>query len=105
MIPRKEFAVRFFGSIQKRYVFCLSGLVLIMFLLAVFGARGLWQIYRLKDERQKISLSNAALMAENRRIASQVERMRQHKKEEVERIAREELGLVKKGEVIYQFEK
>ena len=97
--------MRFFGSIQKKYILCLSGLILIMFLLAIFGARGLWQIYRLKAERQKISFSNVALMAENRRIASQVERMRHYKKEEVERIAREELGLVKKGEIVYQFEK
>ena len=97
--------MRFFGSIQKKYLFCLAGLVIVMFLLAVFGARGLWQIYSLKEERQKIWTSNASLVTENRRLADQVERMRSHKKEEVERIAREELGLVKKGERIYQFEK
>jgi cell division protein FtsB len=97
--------VRFFGSIQKKYLVCLGGLVLAMFLLAVFGARGLWQIHRLQDERQKIRVSNEALAAENRRLADQVTRMRNHKKEEVERIAREDFGLVKKGEVVYQFEK
>ncbi len=97
--------MRFFGSIQKKYLYCLAGLVLAMFLLAVFGARGLWQIHNLQDERQKIRTSNAALAAENRRLADQVARMRHYKKEEVERIAREDLGLVKKGEIVYQFEK
>ncbi len=97
--------MHFFGSIQKKYLFCLAGLIIAMFLLAVFGARGIWQIHRLQEDRQKIHASNGALAGENRRLAEQVSRMRNYKKEEVERIAREELGLVKKGEVVYQFEK
>jgi cell division protein FtsB len=28
-----------------------------------------------------------------------------HSKDEVEKVAREELGLVKKGEIVYQFER
>jgi len=41
---------------------------------------------------------------ENQKLTQQVQRLRYHK-EEVEKIAREELGLVKKGEIIYQFER
>jgi cell division protein FtsB len=43
------------------------------------------------------------LREENQKLAEQIERMK-HNKEEVERIAREELGLVKKGELVYKFE-
>ena len=75
-----------------------------MLLFAVFGSRGLVQIYKLKDERNRIQLSNARLQEENRRLGAQIERLR-HNKEEVEKVAREELGLVKKGEIVYQFEK
>jgi cell division protein FtsB len=62
------------------------------------------QIYHLRQEREKIELVNARLRAENQKLTMQIERMK-HSKEEVERIAREELGLVKRGEVVYQFER
>ncbi len=96
--------MRFFGAIQKKYIFFLSLFVSGMLLLAVFGSRGLVQIYRLEEERNRIQMSNARLQEENRKIAEQVQRLR-HNKEEVEKVAREELGLVKKGEIVYQFEK
>jgi len=62
------------------------------------------QIYHLKGEREKIKIATGRLSEENRKLAQQIERMKKNKKEEVERIAREELGLVKKGEIIYKFE-
>jgi cell division protein FtsB len=64
----------------------------------------LLQIYHLKEERDRIDLSNARLRDENQKMLQQVQRLR-YNKEEVEKIAREELGLVKKGEIIYQFER
>ena len=77
----------------------------IMFFFIIFGGRSLVQIYQLREEREKIKTANARLREENQKLAGQVERMKNNKKEEVEKIAREELGLVKKGEVVYQFEK
>ena len=62
------------------------------------------QIYHLKEERNRIEGSNARLQEENRKLAEKVNRLRNNK-DEVEKVAREELGLVKKGEVVYQFEK
>lgn len=62
------------------------------------------QIYQLREEREKIKAVNARLREENQKLGEQVERMKHHKEKEVEKIAREELGLVKKGEIIYQFE-
>ena len=62
------------------------------------------QIYHLKREREKIECGNARLRAENQKLPAQIERMK-HSKDEVEKIAREELGLVKRGEVVYQFER
>jgi len=75
-----------------------------MVFFTLFGGRGLLQIYHLKEERDRIHLSNARLRDENEKLLQQVQRLR-HNKEEVEKIAREELGLVKKGEIIYQFER
>ena len=63
------------------------------------------QIYHLKGEREKIKSANARLREENQKLTEQLSRMKHNKEEGVEKIAREELGLVRKGEVVYQFEK
>ena len=75
-----------------------------MFLFAIFGSRGLVQVYKLKGEGNRIQMSNARLQEDNRKLVEQIRRLRNNK-EEVEKVAREELGLVKKGEIVYQFEK
>jgi cell division protein FtsB len=75
-----------------------------MLVFTIFGGRGLMQIYHLKEEREKIKIATGRLSEENRKLAQQIERMKKNKKEEVERIAREELGLVKKGEIVYKFD-
>jgi cell division protein FtsB len=89
---------------RKRNLLYLASFITLLFFFAIFGGRGLMQIYHLKQEREKIKFSNARLRAENLKVAAQIERMK-HSKEEVEKIAREELGLVKRGEVVYQFER
>ena len=75
-----------------------------MVVFGVFGVRGLMNIYHLRGEREKVRTVNARLNEENKRLAEQIKRLR-HNREEVEKIAREELGLAKKGEIVYQFEK
>ncbi len=75
-----------------------------MLLFALLGGRGIMQIYQLKEERNRIQESNARLQEENRKLAEKINRLRTNK-EEVEKVAREELGLVKKGEIVYQFDK
>ena len=74
-----------------------------MILFAIFGSRGLIQIYQLKEERSRVQMSNARFQEENRRLAEQIKRLRNNK-EEVEKLARE-LGWAKKGEIVYQFER
>ena len=96
--------MRFFGPSSKKYLLYLASLIAVLFFFTIFGGRGLVQIYHLKKEREKIEYSNARLRAENQKLPAQIERMK-HSKDEVEKVAREELGLVKKGEVVYQFER
>jgi cell division protein FtsB len=96
--------MRFFGSIRKQYFIYLAVFISAMLVFSVFGSKGLMEIYNLKGEQEKIKMSNARLREENGKLAQQIERMKKNKKEEVEKIAREELGLVKKGEIIYKFE-
>lgn len=96
--------MRIFGLVRRKYflygmAFCLASLV-----FTIFAGRGLMQIYHLKEEREKIKVVAGHLQEENQKIAQQIEKMKKNKEEEIERIAREELGLVKRGEIIYKFE-
>jgi cell division protein FtsB len=95
--------MRFFGSIEKKYFLFLAVFISGMLLLALFGSRGLVQIYKLKEERNRTRMSNFRLQEENRKLSEQINGLRNNK-EEVEKAARE-LGLVRKGELVYQFEK
>lgn len=95
--------MRFFGSIQKKYVFGLAVFISAMFILTIFGERGLMHIYQLREERARIQAANTRLREENQKLTEQVNRMRNNQSE-IEKIARENLGLVKKGEIVYQFE-
>ncbi|MBI5967081.1 MAG: septum formation initiator family protein [Deltaproteobacteria bacterium] len=95
--------MRLFGLSRKKYLLCLAGLVSGMAFFTLFGGRDLMQIYQLRAEWDKIKAANVRLREENQKLAEQIERMK-HSKEEVEKIAREELGLVRKGEIIYHFE-
>ena len=93
----------FLRTLPKKYLLCFGALVAAMMLFTIFGGRGLLQIYHLSEERDRILLSNARLREENQKLSQQIQRL--HNKEEVEKIAREELGLVKLGEIIYHFER
>lgn len=95
--------MRLFGLIRKKYLLCLAGLVSAMAFFILFGGRDVVQIYQLRTEWDKIKAANTRLGEENQKLAEQIKRMK-NSKEEVEKIAREELGLVKKGEIIYHFE-
>ncbi|HSR13702.1 MAG TPA: septum formation initiator family protein [Thermodesulfobacteriota bacterium] len=96
--------MRFFGAIQKKYILYLSIFASGMLLFAVFGSRGLVQIYKLKEEKNRIAAANGRLQEENRRLSHQVARLR-NSREEIEKVARDELGLVRKDELVYHFEK
>jgi cell division protein FtsB len=102
---RSGFLLRLLGIFHRRYLLYLTAFIAVMFFFIIFGGRGLMQVYHLKEERDKIRSANSRLGEENKKLADQIERMKHNKKEEVEKIAREELGLVKKGEVVYQFER
>ncbi|NWF55078.1 MAG: septum formation initiator family protein [Syntrophaceae bacterium] len=96
--------MRFFGRLEKKYLAFLSLLIFGVLLFTVFGSRGLVQIFQMREEKDRILMGNARLEEENKRLSEQIHRLRTDK-DEIERIAREEMMLVGKGEIVYQFEK
>ena len=77
-------------------------LFLILTLLTFFGDKGILHLFRLKKELARIKEVNLKIEEENGKLKEEVRRL-QHEKRYIEEIARKELGMVKEGEIIYQF--
>jgi len=84
-------------------------LILILFLFLIFGFftffgdKGIIHLLRLQKEWSRIKDANVKIEEENRKLREEVKRL-QYEKRYIEEIARKELGMVKEGEIIYQFE-
>jgi len=88
---------------NKRVLITVLMLVLVMIFFTFFGEKGLLQVYRLRKELKEIERVNMELRQENERLRAEIGNLRTNKKY-IEELARRELGLVKKGEIVYQFD-
>jgi cell division protein FtsB len=70
--------------------------------LLVLDQRGLPRYRSLRDERAALVRDNDALRSEVRALARDVEALRSDESS-VERIARDELGMIRPGEILFQF--
>ncbi|MCX8118189.1 MAG: septum formation initiator family protein [Desulfobacterota bacterium] len=68
-----------------------------------FGEKGLLHLIRLKKELARIREMNLKLSEENEKLKEEIRRLR-NDKGYIEEVARKELGLVKEGELLYQFD-
>ena len=69
----------------------------------VYGGPGLGKLMELRRELAALETKNQIMRAENERLAREVRALR-HDLTAIERVAREELGLVRPGEIVFQFE-
>ena len=88
---------------NKRVLITVLMLVSVMIFFTFFGEKGLLQVYRLRRELKEIERVNMELRQENERMRAEIGNLRTNKKY-IEELARRELGLVKKGEIVYQFD-
>lgn len=72
-------------------------------LYAVFGDKGLLDVYALKRERDGIVAFNRTMEAENRQMEARIERLKTDERY-IGYIARTELGMIGPNEVIYRIE-
>jgi cell division protein FtsB len=80
-------------------------LLTLMFLLSVYtmvGERGVFHLWRLRGEKTDLDEQNFSLQKENEALRQRISRLR-YDDFYLEKIAREELNLVRPGEVIYRF--
>jgi len=88
---------------KKSFLLLLLTIFSILGFITFFGENGILRLLHLKEEFVRIKQSNARIEAENQRLREEVKRL-QSEKRYIEEIARGELGMVKEGEVIYQFD-
>jgi cell division protein FtsB len=88
---------------NRRILIPILLLVSVMIFFTFFGDKGLLQVYRLRRELKGIQRANMELQRENERLRAEIDNLRTDKKY-IEELARRELGLVKKGEIVYQFD-
>lgn len=67
----------------------------------VYGRTGLAHLYELRRTRNELRKRNETLRADNARLREQTEALK-HDPRALERVARDELGLVKQGETVYE---
>ena len=69
--------------------------------MAVFGEKGLLDLYRLKNEHAELSETNKEIARENISLLNEINRLKTDLVY-VESVARKDLGFVTKDEIIFQ---
>ncbi len=87
---------------RKRRLIFIGLLVMLMAILSVGGNRSLIRIYRMTKTKSELHREIARLKQVNQELGRDVQSFT-NDPQRVEAMAREELGLVKPGEVVYQF--
>lgn len=91
-------------SIKKKIIFILVAIIFIGLLAAiVFSENGFISLKRLEKENQVLIKKNEKISAENLQLYRTVKRLR-HDPQYIESIARQELGMTGKDEIILKFE-
>ena len=88
---------------KKRLLLLILVSLLILGILTFFGEKGILHLLRLQKELVRIKEKNMKLEGDNQKLREEVKRL-QTDKRYIEEIARRELGMVKEGEIIYQFD-
>ncbi len=89
---------------QRRALILVLGFLGLLLLLSLLGDRGLLQLYQMEQAKAHLEEEIRALNRENTMLRQEVEAMRRYPSR-FEEIARRDLGLVRPGEIVYQFRK
>ena len=86
---------------KKMYIIPVGCLAFILF-FTVFGDKGLLRIFELKQDKNKIEERLADSRTENDKMKREIVALKSDRRY-LESIARNDFGLVRSNEVIYQF--
>ncbi|RMF88412.1 MAG: septum formation initiator family protein [Nitrospinota bacterium] len=87
-----------------RFWFMVSLLLSLLLVgMAVFGDQGILQVYFLEQDLQEMRQRLQLLQQENRALWQEIHALK-HDPDYIEKIAREELGLARPGEIIFEIQ-
>ncbi|MGQ9688762.1 MAG: FtsB family cell division protein [Desulfobaccales bacterium] len=88
--------------LSTRLVALITGIICLVLMLFVFFSRqGVYQLYRLRQEKARLDAENHRLAEENARLARIVDRLH-NDKVMIQDLIRQELNFIKKNEIIIQ---
>jgi cell division protein FtsB len=89
-------------SLKGKIFFSMVSFILFsIFVMAIFGEKGLVDLYRLKKEHVELIEANKEIARENQSILNEINRLK-NDLVYVESVARKDLGFVSKEEIIFQ---
>ncbi len=87
---------------QRWPLYLFGALIALLTLVTVVGERGALHLWRLRGEQTALDEQNYRMQKENEALRQRIWRIR-NDNYYLEKLAREELNLVRPGEVIYRF--
>jgi cell division protein FtsB len=89
-----------FKGVRRKYILIFIFFIVAVSIVAVFGDGGLVEAYGLKKERDSIVAHIEHLKGENSLLEDEIDLLKNDKRY-VEMVARKDLGMVGKDEIIY----
>ena len=87
---------------QRAVVIAAAAVSTALIAVVIFGSRGLLHLRTLTTEQDELGKRIALLLHENEQLRTRIQRLRTDDRT-LERLAREQLGFTRPGEVIYRF--
>ena len=88
---------------RKGVSILLIVLILLVWYFILFGEKGVVKIIQLRRERDRIIADVSRIQEENTRLQEEIRRLREDSRY-LESVARRDLGLIKKNELLFIFE-
>lgn len=92
-------------TMKKKFNATLAALAffaVIVALLLIFSMRGMYKIYRLKAEQEKLGNDIVSIKKDNKKIEGQIYEL-SNNKQYIAEMAREKLNMIKNGEIVFKF--
>ncbi len=90
------------GALHRKIYFIPAGCIIFILFFTIFGDKGLLRIHELKQDRKLVERRLLDAKKENERLRHEIFALRNDYRY-VERVARKDLGLFYRDEIIYQF--
>ncbi|HMA79980.1 MAG TPA: septum formation initiator family protein [Candidatus Binatia bacterium] len=88
---------------QRWLIYLLGTGIVLLSLVTIVGERGALHLWRLRGEKSRLDEQNFRLQQENEALRRRIFRIR-NDDDYLEKLAREDLNMVRPGEVVYRFQ-